>query len=189
MVKTLEQVRALFPEAEQISDAGLREKVLETWFEAWKVSHFDTLDQAPFLTDVLREISNLDHTRAVTVLSIQFANTMKEFLGTAVNMDYLIAGAILHDVGKLFEFCEAPSALGNLFTHRLSGVYLAAKMDLPVEVIHIIGMHSHEGELKKRTPEAAIVRHMDSAYVEFLLGAKTDIAMGQHTKFHVIQKG
>jgi len=189
MVKTLEEVRTLFPEAEQISDPGLREKVLKTWFEAWKTSHFDRVEEAPFLPGILAEISNVTHTRAVTVLCIQFAKTMKEFHGLQVNMDYLIAGAILHDVGKLFEFCKTPSDLGQLFTHRLSGVYWGAREDLPLEVIHIIGMHSHEGDLKKRTPEAAIVHYMDLGCAEFLLRTKTDTSLGERTKFHVIQKG
>jgi hypothetical protein len=45
MDKTLDEVRELFPEIEGISDTGLRQKVLKTWFEAWKTSHYDRVEQ------------------------------------------------------------------------------------------------------------------------------------------------
>jgi putative nucleotidyltransferase with HDIG domain len=130
----------------------------------------------------------VEHTKAVTAMCVQFAKIMKEFHDLKVNMDYLIAGAILHDVGKIFEYCETPSELGQLFRHPLSGVYMAAREDLPLEVLHIIGTHSLEGELIKRTPEAAIVHHMDFAIADFALRAKTDTSLGERMKFQVIQK-
>jgi putative nucleotidyltransferase with HDIG domain len=188
MNKTLEKVRELFPELEQISDAGLRQKVLKTWLEAWKASHYDRVEQTPFLHGILTEINNVEHTRAVTAMCVQFAKIIGEFHGIEVNMDYLIAGAILHDVGKLFEYCDTPSELGQLFRHPLSGIYVAAREDLPLEVLHIIGNHSLEGELIKRTPEAAIVHHMDFAIADLALRAKVDTGLGERMKFHVIQK-
>jgi putative nucleotidyltransferase with HDIG domain len=188
MDKTLDEVRELFPEIEGISDAGLRQKVLKTWLEAWKASHYDRVEQTPFLHGILAEINNIEHTKAVTAMCVQFAKIMEEFHGITVNMDFLIAGAILHDVGKIFEYCETPSKLGQLFTHPLSGVYVAAREDLPLEVLHIIGTHSLEGELIKRTPEAAIVHQMDFAIAEFVLRAKTDTSLAERMKFHVIQE-
>jgi putative nucleotidyltransferase with HDIG domain len=188
MNKTLEYVRELFPEAEQISNIKLRQKVLKTWLEAWKASHYERVEEVPFINGILTEISNVEHTRAVTAMSIQFAKIMKEFLNIEINMDYLIAGAILHDLGKVFEYCETPSNLGKLFTHPISAFYIATKEDLPLEVIHIIGMHSLEGDLIKRSPEAAIVHYMDFAYAEFALRAKTDTSLGERMKFQVIQK-
>ena len=189
MAKTIEHIRELFPEAELIRDVELRQKVLETWFEAWKASHYDRLEETPFMPGILQEINNVQHTRAVTAMCIEFARIMKEFFQIQVSMDYLIAGAILHDVGKVFEFCKTPSDLGRLFTHRMSGIYMAAREDLPLEVIHIIVMHSLEGDLHHRTPEAAIVHYMDFACAEVALRAKTDTSSGELSRFQVIQKG
>lgn len=189
MEKNAEEIRKLFPEIEQISDAGLRRKVADTWVEAWKASPYDRLEETPMLPGgALPEVNNVAHTRAVIAGCIQFARVAKEILHIAVNMDYLIAGAVLHDIGKVFEFCETPSELGRLFTHRLSALYLAARQDLPLEVIHIIAMHSLEGELKKRTTEAAIVYHIDCACAGVAFGAKTGGVLAGHTKFQVIQK-
>ena len=64
--------------------------------------------------------------------------------------------------------------MAQLFTHAISGGYVAAKVDLPLEVIHIIAAHSLEGDLIKRTPEAAIVHYMDFACAEVTLRAKTE---------------
>ena len=187
MAKTLEEVQKLFPEADQISDPQLRRKVLHTWWEAWKLSRFQKVEQTPFLEGALADINNVEHTRAVTALSIQFARTMEEFLGIQVNMDYLIAGALLHDLGKLFEYCGSPTDLGRLFTHGISAVLISAKEDLPLEVIHIIVAHSLEGQFMKRTPEAVIVHYMDFAYADFALRAKSplnleDLIQGKRMK-------
>jgi putative nucleotidyltransferase with HDIG domain len=189
MIKTLDSVYELFPEVDRISDEELRQKVLKTWLEAWKTSDYDRLDQTPFLHDDIAGIDNVEHTRAVTIMCIQFAETLKEFHNIKINMDYLIAGAILHDLGKIFEYSESPSELGRLFTHPISAMYFATKEDLPLEVIHIIETHSLEGELVKRSPEAAVVHYMDFAYAETVLRAKTDTSTGERTKFHVIRTG
>jgi putative nucleotidyltransferase with HDIG domain len=188
MAKTLEYIRELFPEIEQISDIDLRQKVYKTWLEAWKLSPCDRLEQIPFLEGILPEINNVEHTKAVIALSIHFAKMMKEFLNIKVNMDYLIAGAILHDIGKCFEFIETPTDLGRLFSHSISAAYVAAKENLPLEIIHIIAAHSLEGDLIKRTPEAAIVHYMDFAYSEVTLRAKTKINVDEWRKVRGFKK-
>ncbi len=188
MEKTLDRVRELFSEAGQISDPALREKVLKAWLEAWKASHYEQLEETPFLRGILTDINNVEHTKAVTAMCIQFAKIMKDFFHISVNMDYLIAGAILHDLGKVFEYCEKPSELGRLFTHPISAVYFAAREDLPLEVIHLIGSHSLEGNLIQRTTEAAIIHYMDFACAEVTLRAKTNTSLGELARFLVIQK-
>ncbi len=45
--------------------------------------------------------------------------------------------------------------------HTLSGIAIADRFNLPPEVLHIIGTHSKEGDLGKRTVEAIIVHHAD----------------------------
>jgi putative nucleotidyltransferase with HDIG domain len=148
--------------------------VYETWLEAWKMSNADRLEDISFLPGVLPDINNVAHTRAVTALSIQTARLMTEFFDIHLNMDYLIAGAILHDIGKCFRPSPGSMGMARLFTHPISGGYVAAKVDLPLEVIHIIAAHSLEGDLIKRTPEAAIVHYMDFACAEVTLRAKTE---------------
>ena len=83
-----------------------------------------------------------------------------------VNMDIMISGAILIDVGKLLEYERkygklSTSDYGKVVRHPFSGVAIAARFGLPPEVQHIIGTHSKEGDLGKRTVESIIVHHAD----------------------------
>lgn len=84
-----------------------------------------------------------------------------------VNMDVLISGAILADVGKLVEYeldnngVAVQGKYGQYLRHPFSGVSLAEECGVPPEVCHIIAAHAHEGDLVKRTTEAYIVHHAD----------------------------
>ena len=88
-----------------------------------------------------------------------------------VNMDVLISGAILIDIGKLLEYEIVEGKLttsdyGKIVRHPFSGVAIAARFGLPPEVQHIIGTHSKEGDLGKRTVESIIVDRAD--FVSFV---------------------
>jgi putative nucleotidyltransferase with HDIG domain len=98
---------------------------------------------------------------------------MQEFLGKAlpIDMDVVIAGAILADVGKLLEYEKrgehvVQSARGELLRHPFTGVALAMECELPDTVCHIIAAHAGEGDVAKRTTEALIVHHAD--FMSFL---------------------
>jgi len=88
-----------------------------------------------------------------------------------LNGDYLIAGALLHDVGKLMEYelkddgTVVKSEIGKKMRHPVSGSKLAEECGLPEEVVHIIYAHSKEGDTIKRSPEAIIVHHCD--FIDF----------------------
>ena len=87
-----------------------------------------------------------------------------------INGDFLIAGALLHDVGKLMEYelrngKVVKSEYGKQFRHPVSGSNLARDCGLPDGVVHIIYAHSHEGNNIKRSPEAIIVHHCD--FIDF----------------------
>ena len=92
-----------------------------------------------------------------------------------LNRDHVIAGGLLHDIGKLLEFAYldgeyVKSAGGKLLRHPFSGMALAAEFGIPDEVLHIIATHAKEGDHGPRTPEATIVHHCDFALFEPLLG-------------------
>jgi putative nucleotidyltransferase with HDIG domain len=94
---------------------------------------------------------------------------VREFFGDAlpVDMDVLIAGAILADVGKLLEYesdgegGSRQSARGKYLRHPFTGVTLAMDCDLPDAVSHIVATHAGEGDMVARTTEAWIVHHAD----------------------------
>ena len=101
-------------------------------------------------------------------LAVDIAKTMVDNFGKEikVDMDIMISGAILIDVGKLLEYEIIDGKLGTsdygkIVRHPFSGVAIAARFGLPAGVQHIIGTHSKEGDLGKRTVESIIVHHAD----------------------------
>lgn len=168
-----ETIRKLWPELDWIGDMELREKTAETWKVAFERSVLKPIDleKIPFtlLCGPDMKVSFMAHKRCVVHLSKDCGETMNRFFGTElpVNMDVLIAGAILADVGKLLEY-ELDSdgraiqgKYGQYLRHPFSGVSLAEECGVPPEVCHIIAAHAHEGDLVKRTTEAYIVHHAD----------------------------
>ena len=174
----MDDVYTLWPELEWIRDEDLRNKTAATWKLALErsVLSVDDLNRIPFtlLCGPDLKVSFLDHKRSVVHIARESGLKMNEFFGDElpVNMDVLIAGAILCDVGKLLEYeldSEGNSVqgmYGKYLRHPFSGVSLAEKCGVPPEVCHIIAAHAGEGDLIKRSTEATIVHHAD--FMSFL---------------------
>ena len=168
-----EQVKKLWPELEWIKDKSLREKTAKTWELALKRSVLKSgdLEKIPFtlLCGPDLKVSFMAHKRCVVQVARASGDKMNEFFGNhlPVNMDVLISGAILADVGKLLEYeldkdgKAIQGKYGQYLRHPFSGVSLAEECGVPPEVCHIIAAHAHEGDLVKRTTEAYIVHHAD----------------------------
>ena len=169
----MEQAKKLWPELEWIQDEKLRKQTANTWQLALdrSVLTIEDLNTIPFtlLCGPNLKVTFMDHKRAVVHISREAGLKMNEFFKDElpVNMDVVIAGAILCDVGKLreYELDENGKAVqgvyGRYLRHPFSGVSLAEQCGVPVEVCHIIAAHAHEGDLVKRSTEAYIVHHAD----------------------------
>jgi putative nucleotidyltransferase with HDIG domain len=168
-----EVVKKLWPELDWIKDPELREKTARTWELALERSVLkpEDLDIIPFtlLCGPDLKVSFMAHKRCVVHVAKESGEKMNEFFGTdlPVNMDVLLAGAILADVGKLLEYeldsngKAVQGKYGKYLRHPFSGVSLAEECGVPPEVCHIIAAHAHEGDLITRTTEAYIVHHAD----------------------------
>ncbi len=166
-----EKVLKIWPEIEWIKDEELRKKTLDCWIYAIEKSVLsaEDLEVIPFSLLIKDcKVSFMNHKRTCVQLSVDIAKRMKENFGDEIkiDMDLLIAGAILIDVGKLIEYNKVDGKLttskaGKLLRHPFSGVALADRFDLPPEVQHIIAYHAKEGDLAKRSVEAIIVHHAD----------------------------
>ncbi len=165
-------VRQLWPEIDWIEDPQLREQVAETWALALERSTLKPkdLEQIPFTLQVPNcPIRFMEHKRCVVHIARASALFMQEFMGRAlpVNIDVVIAGAILADVGKLLEYevgsdgKARQSERGEALRHPFTGVALALECGVPDSVCHIIAAHAGEGDLVKRSTEAFIVHHAD----------------------------
>ena len=167
----INRVKELWPELEWINDNDLREKTAKTWALALErsVLTVEDLQTIPFTLLVPDlKVSFMAHKRAVVHIAKDAGQKMNEFFNDdlPVNMDVLIAGAILADVGKLLEYVmkDGKAVQGNYgkyLRHPFSGVALAEECGVPAEVCHIIAAHAAEGDLVKRSTEAYVVHHAD----------------------------
>src|ERR1035438_7044102 len=92
---------------------------------------------------------SMEHKRCVVHIARKAAESMTEFMGTALRIDHdtVIAGAILADVGKLLEYENADgktrqSKRGEMLRHPFTGVALAMECGVPDAVCHIIDRKS-----------------------------------------------
>ena len=108
-----EAVTKLWPEIQWIESKTLREQVTETWIKALERSPLKPADlnHIPFTLLVPNcPITFMEHKRCVVHIARQSAEAMQEFMGRAlpIDMDTVVAGAILADVGKLLEYELGP---------------------------------------------------------------------------------
>lgn len=173
----LDELKKLLPEAEKIQDSELLQSTLQCFADGLRAGGWTPEDMKRIPATLLIPdcpFSFLDHTRAVTNCAEAVASRMKEIYGDAfsVDMDVIIAGGLLHDVGKLMEIQKDPSGgfrksdQGKILRHPISGTALAAKRNIPDSILHIIACHSREGDAVRRSTEAVIIHHADFSNFE-----------------------
>jgi putative nucleotidyltransferase with HDIG domain len=166
MIEKSDIEKCFSKELNWIHNADLKNKVVKVWMTAVDMGGWKNLKDIPFTLLIENSGCLTDHTKRITNLAKCVLDQRDEHL----NQDYLIAGALLHDVGKLLEYSikdgkAIKNEYGNKFRHPVSGSKLAWKCGLPDEVVHIIFAHSHEGDKTERSPEAYIVHHCD--FIDF----------------------
>jgi putative nucleotidyltransferase with HDIG domain len=166
MVDKTDIVSIFSKQLEWIKDENLKQKVISVWKEAAKRGRWTSVEDAPFTLLIENSGKLTDHTKRITNLAKSVYDNREEKL----NLDFLIAGALLHDVGKLLEYVKkdgkyVKNKYGEKFRHPVSGALLSRELGLPDEVVLIIYAHSHEGDKLKRSPEAVIVNHCD--FIDF----------------------
>lgn len=164
----------LLPEINWVKDLNLRQAVVECHVDAlteggWKPSDMDRIPFALAFPDC--PASYLRHIQAVTRMCrtiMEEYNTVYQGQGDfMLDHDTLIAGALLHDIGKLVEWTMGPdgkfgkSGDGRYLRHPISGTVIAMRNGIPANIAHIIACHAHEGDGAKRSPEAVIVNKVD----------------------------
>jgi putative nucleotidyltransferase with HDIG domain len=166
-----EEVNELWPELDWIQDETLREAVRKSWMLAFENSPLAPPDllEIPF-TLLIPDCpaSFMAHKRCVVHIARRSAEAMQQFFGDTlpIDMDVVIAGAILADVGKLLEYEKrdgkaVQSDRGKRLRHPFTGVHLAMAAGCPDEVCHIVATHAGEGNMVQRSTEAYIVHHAD----------------------------
>jgi putative nucleotidyltransferase with HDIG domain len=159
-----------------ISDEDLRKKTVNALVKAVDTGGWgaDDIEKLPFTLLIEGvEITLVEHTTAITRCARAMAQEMKAVYGDRfeINMDHLVAGALLHDCGKFVEYERAKngyvkSRMGRMLRHPFSGAAIAFEAELPPEVCHVIATHAKEGDGVRATAEAIIVNHVDFANFE-----------------------
>jgi len=166
------EVQRIWPELEWIVDDELRKRTTNCWVRAFELSPLAPadLERIPFTLKVPDcKVSFMAHKRAVVHIARGAVRAIQQLFGDAlsVDMDVLLSGAILADVGKLLEYesdgagGSRQSLRGRYLRHPFTGVALAMECGLPDAVSHIVATHAGEGDMVARSTEAWIVHHAD----------------------------
>ena len=165
-----------------IKDDDLRQKTVETWVAGCDQGGWESVEQLksmPFtlLTDT-HGIDFIQHTLAVTEGALALARAKQKHcpeMPYAINIDFVVAGGVLHDVGKLLEIQPdgqggfRKSFSGRCARHPISGAILAGRYGLPQEIVNIIACHSREGDGRPQRVETILVHQADFATFNPLL--------------------
>lgn len=170
---TEQTVRTAFPELEAITDDDLRQRVVDVWTRAIEDNDVDLESMAwwpPLETELEGgAVTTVEHVRAVTGLTIAIADAMTEFVGTDIDRDVAIAGALLHDCSKLYELDgDATGELHEWLPHPHYAVHVLAAAGCSEHLQHIAVAHSPASAVEPRTIEARAVELADQLAVEAL---------------------
>lgn len=166
------QIRQLFPELAQIGSQALQEKAVKAFQLAMQRGGWtsETVHLAPVTLNWAGcEISLVEHIQdvvAVTMMSFDYLSKYHTRSGATFDRDVVLCGALLHDIGKFTEFtyrdgAVRPSDSHRLLRHPLSGAILAAMAELPDSIVHLIAVHSFEGDKSYQSNESRFVRTLD----------------------------
>lgn len=164
-------VRESFPELDRITDGGLEDGVVAAWGHSMTETGVTDLAglewQPPEQARLgIEDESLVEHVRDVTQGAIGLAELLVERRDQSLSLDTVIAGALVHDVSKLYEYDRETAgytAVGELLPHPHYGVHVTAAAGLPVEVQHVVIAHSSNTAVSPATLEAEIVRRADEA--------------------------
>ena len=176
MVQTKDIEQVFHEQLAGIQDKELRDKTVQVWVDACEQGDWESIEDVkkiPFtLLTPSRGIELVDHTIAVTEGAAGLAEAQMDAFDEMpyeIDMDLLIAGGLLHDVGKLLEIEKNPeggyrkSRAGMCARHPISGAILAAQAGLPDEVVNIVACHAKEGDGRPKVVETVLIHQADFA--------------------------
>ncbi len=105
---TAQILKRLFPVVNKIANRTLRQQVLDVYSDAlaqggWKPEDLKKIPGSLLIPNC--PFSYWEHTNAVTHTALAIMQAMKKAYGNRITIDrdILIAGGLLHDIGKLLE--------------------------------------------------------------------------------------
>jgi putative nucleotidyltransferase with HDIG domain len=171
-------VRESLPEIALIKDDALRAQVVELHAVALAETSFRRIEDIPASgvpeSPLMKRGTQADHYRGVATMAVGMAKGLEDVLGEiGIDYDLLVAAALVHDVGKAYEFAgwdrwkEQRSRTGSpALRHPVYGAHLALRVGLPEEVVHCVAAHPYmgEGQFVKASLVTTIVQYADVAF-------------------------
>lgn len=178
------EVREAFPELAEIADEDLREKVVEVYVNGLEESDHESLHDVPFApkyNDILGDQTYVSHVRdgATTALAVT-DSLLDRFEDIDIDRDAVVAGILLHDVSKIFEYHPISSGktdrtrIGEFHGHPHYAQGMLDAVDMPLGVQHIVLSHTNSSAVDFKTMEAVIVAFSDLLGAHALFWAAAD---------------
>ncbi|MEM5804801.1 MAG: HD domain-containing protein [Candidatus Aenigmatarchaeota archaeon] len=189
-------MKRLFELAEMIRDKDLRERTLkllknpESKSPTLKGYGPSELSKMPVWVGAHHDYDGgfVDHTVGVTELCLSMAKSFEKVYGRemgkaakgGVNYDHLIAGALLHDIGKVFIIKKADKEKqklgmkwdfsGLMIDHAVLSANLLHEHGFPEEVVHMVASHGGDmgaASASPKTIEAWLLVQADNLDAQF----------------------
>jgi putative nucleotidyltransferase with HDIG domain len=185
MTEQEKYVVKLFPEIKEIVNLEVRQKVINCWLIALQDSQWKSIEAMPWIPGLAEYITNVQHTVGAARIGMAIVKTINASQdvapGASIDLDTVIAGCILHDVGKLLEYTGPENhdgektPLGKRMLHHILGAHLAIRVGLSAEIVHCVEAH-REPESYERSLEAQIVGWADRLHAHAVRRAHTEIS-------------
>lgn len=161
--------------ANQIKDKSLREKTIKFLKEpeisnsemVYPKARLEEIPAWPIGAHHAYDGGELDHSISIAKIALKLADHIEEFYKAKVNKDFIISGALLHDIMKVFLMKKEGKSwefTGATLDHAdFSAAELYAR-GFPEEVVHIVASHGGEQGMagaNPRTLEAMLVFYAD----------------------------
>lgn len=168
---TRERIVLLFPRISEIRNEQMRENTISAIQYAAELGGWndDTVMNCP-MTMKWRgsDVTLVEHVNTTATLCMASYETMQYLADrhhAEFDHDIILCGALLHDIGKFTE-CICVDGVptrgdSRIMRHPLHGAIIASRFGLPDKVVHLIAVHSYEGDQSYMTPEADLVKRCD----------------------------
>lgn len=163
-----DEIQTAFPDIEAIEEGRLRDQVIEAWSLGLGRGGWHSIDDIPYAWNI-DEVTTVEHVCGVASLAKSAVEIAMTHHNATPDEDAVIAAALLHDVGKCYEYVQYvdddlvdpdPAYADGTIPHSLSSYALAHEVGCPIAVQqaipHVIG------EVPSRSLEAEIVKHANA---------------------------
>ena len=174
-----EEIRALFPELEQIQDPALRDGVIDIWLDLAAETAWERFEDIPKNLKEEKHMTLIGHIQGVTKMALAMADIAESLHGVEVDRDLLIASCILHDISKPLESAPDPGGpptgtsvppgkiteFGEKIQHAVYGAHKIWEKRLPktLELAHLVITHTRTSNTRSKSYEAALLFYADWA--------------------------